>query len=147
MFETIYSQVLFGVAVLVVAFSFFKGDEPERAGAAAYTLVTLATTVIRDGTSPGVPRYGTMSLEIVLLAVFAGIAWYSRRSWPVWAASFQALVVTGHIMVVASLRPPSNAFATVINMSNYGLLIALAVGTFWAWQERRAAALSSSGKL
>jgi hypothetical protein len=26
-------------------------------------------------------------------------------------------------------------------MSNYGLLIALAVGTFWAWQERRAAGL------
>lgn len=146
MFETIYSQVLFGVAVLAVGFAFLKGDEPERTGAAAYAMVTLATTMIRDGTSPGVPRFGTMGLEIVLLAVFAGIAWFSRRGWPVWAASFQALVVTGHFMVVASLRPPSNAFATVINMSNYGILIAMAVGTFWAWQERRAAAMGSDNK-
>jgi hypothetical protein len=27
------------------------------------------------------------------------------------------------------------------NMANYGLLVAMAVGTFWAWQERRAAGL------
>lgn len=145
MFETIYSQVVLAVAVIVVVFAFWKGDEPERIGGAAYALVVLATTVIKDGTSLSVPRLGVMGLEIVLLGVFIGIAWHSRRAWPVWAASFQALIVTGHVLIVANLRPPSNAFATVINMSNYGLLIALAVGTFWAWQERRAASMGREG--
>ena len=146
MFETIYSQLVLAAAVLVGVFAFWKGDEPERMGAAAYAMVFLAVTMIKDGTSLNVPRWGVMGLEVVLLVVFVGIAWHSRRAWPVWAASFQALIVTCHALVAANLRPPSNAVAAVINMSNYGLLIALAVGTFWAWQERRAASMGS-GKI
>lgn len=142
MFETIYSQVGLAVAIVVVCFAFLKGDEPERLGAAAYALVFLAITMIKGHSSLSVPRWGVMGVEVVLLAVFLGLAWSSRRSWPVWAASFQALVVTGYILVAANLRPTHNAVAAVINMSNYGLLIAMAVGTFWAWQERRAARLA-----
>jgi hypothetical protein len=140
-FDTIYSQVVLAVAVLVVGFAFLKGEESERIGAAAYAMVVLATSMIKDGTSMSVPRWGVMGIEVVLLAVFVGLAWHSRRAWPVWAAAFQALVVTGHILVVANLRPPSNAFAAVVNMANYGILIAIAVGAFWAWQERRAASM------
>ena len=145
MFETIYSQLVLAAAVLVVIFAFWKGDEPERMGAAAYAMVFLAVTMIKDGTSLNVPRWGVMGLEVVLLVVFVGIAWHSRRAWPVWAASFQALIVTCHALVAANLRPPSNAVAAVINMSNYGLLIAMAVGTFWVWQERRAASMGREG--
>lgn len=143
MFLTIYSQLVLAAAILVVTFSFIKGGEPERMGAAAYAMVFLAVTMIKDGTSLNFPRWGVMGMEIVLLIVLIGIAWHSRRAWPVWAASFQAMIVTCHALIAANLRPPQNAVATVINMSNYGLLIALAVGTFWAWQERRAAAMSS----
>ena len=146
MFETIYSQLVLAAAVLVGVFAFWKGDEPERMGAAAYAMVFLAVTMIKDGTSLNVPRWGVMGLEVVLLVVFVGIAWHSRRAWPVWAASFQALIVTCHALVAANLRPPSNAVAAVINMSNYGLLIAMAVGTFWAWQERRVAAMGTDNK-
>ena len=141
MFETIYSQAVAAVAVVVIAFAFLKGDETERIGSAAYALVFLGTLMIRDGASLSVPRWGPMAMDIVLLAVFVGLAWHSRRAWPVWASAFQALIVTGHILVAANLRPPSDAFAAVNNLANYGLLIALAVGTFWAWQERRAANL------
>lgn len=141
-FETIYSQVGLAVAVLVVSFAFFKGDEPERVGAAAYALAFLAITMVKGSTSLSLPRWGVMGIEIVLMTVFIGLAWSSRRAWPVWAASFQALVVTGYVLVAANLRPPHNAVAAVINMSNYGLLLAVAVGTFWAWQERRAARLA-----
>lgn len=143
MFETIYSQLVLAAAIIVVAFVFWKGDEPERMGGAAYAMVFLATTMITDSGSHSVPRWGVMGIEIILLVVFIGIAWHSRRAWPVWAASFQALVVTCHALVAANLRPPHNAVAAVINMSNYGLLIALAVGAFWAWQERRVASMGS----
>ncbi|MBA4804096.1 MAG: hypothetical protein H2038_05540 [Brevundimonas sp.] len=142
MFETIYSQLVLAAAVAVVTFAFAKGDEPERIGAAAYAMVFLATTMIKGSSSLSLPRWGVMGVETVLLVVFIGLAWHSRRPWPVWAASFQALVVTGYVLVAASLRPPHNAVAAVINMSNYALLIALAVGTFWAWQERRAVRLA-----
>ncbi|HEY0600685.1 hypothetical protein [Brevundimonas sp.] len=147
MIDDIYAQAVLAVAVLTVAFAFWKGDEPERLGAAAYAMAFLATSMIRGDATPNVPRWGMMGIEIVLLVVFIGLALHSRRAWPVWAASFQALVVTNHVLIAASLRPPVVAAATVINMSNYGLLVALAVGTFWAWQERRAAAMSSTGRL
>ena len=139
----IYAQVVLTAAVLTVAFAFWKGDEPERMGGAAYAMAFLATTMIKGDAAPNLPRWGMMGIEIVLLVVFVGLAWHSRRAWPVWAASFQALVVTSHVLVAASLRPPLVAAATVINMSNYGILIAMAVGTFWAWQERRVASMAS----
>lgn len=144
MFVTIYSQLVLAAAVIVVTFVFWKGDEPERMGGAAYAMVFLATTMIKGDATPNVPRWGVMALEIILLIVFLGLARYSRRAWPVWAASFQALIVTSYIMVAASLRPPVDAAAAVVNLSNYAILIAMAVGTFWAWQERRAASMAAS---
>ncbi|MFN3931831.1 MAG: hypothetical protein ACK4JY_08800 [Brevundimonas sp.] len=143
MFETIYGQVGLAIALLVIGFAFWKGDEPERVSAAAYALVFIGTLMIKDDRSLSTPQWGVMGMDIVLLLVFLGLAAHSRRGWLVWASAFQALIVTGHLLVAANLRPPSDAFATVNNMSNYGLLIALGVGTFWAWQERRAAALGA----
>jgi len=142
-FETIYSQLGGVLSVLVIAFVFLKGDEPERVGGAAFVLIVLAGMMIPEGSDQGIQAWGRMGLDAILLAIFAGLAWHSRRAWPVWAASFQALIVTGHLLVLANLQPPIDAFAAVNNLSNYGLLLALAVGTFWAWQERRATALGS----
>ena len=144
MFETIYSQAIAVTAVAVLTFVFLKGDEPEKIAGAAYGLSYLGTLVTLSG-SLSVPQWGVMGMDIVLLAVLLGLAWHSRRSWLVWASAFQALIVTGHLLVAANLRPPSNAVAAVINMSNYGLLIAMAVGTFWVWQERRAASMGREG--
>lgn len=143
MFETIYSQVLTGFLVLVVGFALVKGDETERIGGAAYALVIIAGVMTSDNSSFSLSRWSAFALDVVLLATFLGLGWQSRRSWPIWAGAFQALIVTGHIMVLANLRPPGDAFAAVNNMANYALLISLAVGTFWAWQERRAAGLKS----
>ncbi|RZJ01753.1 MAG: hypothetical protein EON90_01715 [Brevundimonas sp.] len=138
MFETIYSQVGLAAAVLVLGFVFWKGDEPERLAGAAYAMVFLAATMIKDGGTLSLPRWGVMGMDVVLLAVYLGLGWQTRRTWIFWASACQAIIVTGHILVATNLRPPSNAFAAMNNMANYGLLIAMAVGTFWAWQERRA---------
>lgn len=141
--ETIYSQALWAFTILVLGFAFLKGDEPERIGAAAIVLVAVAALFSPEDRGLASPLWGRMALDMVLLVVFAGLSWHSRRAWPVWSAAFQALIVTGHILIAVNLRPPANAFAAVNNLSNYGLLAALAIGTFWAWQERRAAAMGS----
>lgn len=144
---SIYYQAVTAVAVVVLLFAFIKGDEPERIAAGTYAICALAAAMMPESPRLEGPLWGRMGLDVVQLAVFAGIAWQSRRTWPVWASAFQALIVTGHILVAAHLRPPLNAFAAMNNLANYALLIALAVGTFWAWQERRVAAMSSAGKL
>lgn len=139
MFDNIYVQVGIAVTVLVVAFAFLKGDEPERITAAAFVLIVVAELVTPD-TGPAA-QWGPIGWDVVLAAVFGGLAWHSRRTWLIWALAFQSLIVTGHFLVLAHVQPPEDAFAAVNNMANYGLLISLAVGTFWAWQERRAAGL------
>lgn len=142
MFDTIYTQVGVAVTVLVIAGVFLKGDEPERIGGAAFVLTALAYMLVGE-TSLGDPRWSKLGIDLVLLAVFVGLAWHYRRSWPVWACGFQGLIVTGHLLLLFRLQPPADAFAAVNNLSSYGILISLAVGTFWAWQERRAVAMAA----
>ena len=33
------------------------------------------------------------------------------------------------------------AFVAVVNLASTGILLVIAIGTFWAWQDRRAAGL------
>lgn len=141
--ETIYSQVGLAFTVLVVAFAFAKGDEPERIAAATFALISIAALVTPEAAATDGPRWGPIGRDLVLIGVFIFLAWKTRRTWLFWATAFQSLIVTGHILVLADLRPPGDAFVAVNNMANYGLLISLAVGTFWTWQERRAAGLKT----
>lgn len=136
-------HILIGIAlaVVVVGFMFIKGDEPERLGGGAYMLITIAGLFLPEDITRGGGVWGRMSLDILQLTVFLGLAWHSRRSWLYWAAAFQSLIVTGYVLVMADLRPTAVAFAAMNNIANYGVLVAMAVGAFWAWQERRAAGL------
>ena len=141
MFDTLAAQLGAVFVVLVCAFAFLKGDEPERLAAGAYVLGWFATLLVQtDGelyeTSPGV-----FAIDVLMLAVLGGLAWKTRRTWPAWASAMQLLVVMSHIVLYVDVRPPLSSFITVINLAGYGVLVALAIGTFWAWQERRAAGL------
>jgi len=82
-----------------------------------------------------------MGIDMIMLGVWVALAWKSRRSWPVWAAALQSLVSVSHVLTLVDIRPPASAFIAVINLASVGILLALAIGTFWAWQERRAAGL------
>lgn len=141
MFDTLASQIGFAIAVLVTAFAFLKGDEPERVGAGAYMLGLFASQLVQDNGSTGGVQWPLMAIDSVFLAVCVGLAWKSRRAWPVWVCALQSLVVMSHLLTLVDLRPPPAAFFTVLNLAGYGILVAMAVGTFWAWQERRAAGL------
>jgi len=141
MFDTLASQIGFAIAVLVTAFAFLKGDEPERVGAGAYMLGLFASQLVQDKTAIHGTQWGLMAIDAVFLAVCIGLAWKSRRAWPVWVCALQSLIVMSHLLTLIDLRPSIGAFFAVINLASYGVLVAIAVGTFWAWQERRAAGL------
>jgi len=141
MFDTLPSQIGAAFAVAVVAFAFLKGDEPERMGAGAYVLALFASQLIQDSGKLHGTNWGLMAIDLVMLAVYAGLAWKSRRSWPVWVCALQSLILMSHVLTLVDVRPPAAAFFAVINLASYGVLLALAVGTFWAWQDRRAAGL------
>ena len=127
--------------VAVATFAFLKGDDPERIGAGAYLLAWFASLLTQgDGKLYDV-QWGMFAIDVAVLAVFGGIAWKSHRAWPIWATALQLLVVMSHVMIMIDLRTPIASFYAVLNLAGYAILICIAIGTFWAWQERRAAGL------
>ncbi len=141
MFDTLYSQIGAAVGVVVVAFAFLKGDEPERVGAGAYALGSLAALLVQNDSQLYGPQWGLMVVEAVVLAAYVGVAWKSRRSWPIWAGALQSVVVMSHVLTTTDVRPPIAAFYAVINLASYGILLVLALGVLQAWRDRRALGL------
>ena len=141
MFDTLPAQIGTGIAIVVVAFAFLKGDEPERIAAGAYVLGFFASLLVQGHQIVQGTQWSLLGIDLVMLAVLGGLTWKSRRAWPVWATALQTLTVTSHILTLVDIRPPAWAFITVINMASYGILLTIAIGTFWAWQDRRAAGL------
>lgn len=141
MFDTLYSQIGAVFTILVVAFAFVKGDEPERIGGGVFVIGWLASMLVQDDAALNSPQWGMFAIDAVCLLVYGALAWKSRRAWPVWACALQSLSVASHVMAMIDLRAPLSSFYTVIVIASYGILLALAIGTFWAWQERRAAGL------
>ncbi|GAA0202302.1 hypothetical protein QOZ96_001504 [Brevundimonas nasdae] len=138
MLNMLYAQVGAVFVVLICAFALLKGDEPERFGAGAYCLLWIATILIQTYLDANWTNYGVFALDVLFLCLLCSLAWKARRSWPVWAAGLQLLSVMSHLLLLVDARMPSASLYTVLNLTGYGVLICLAVGTFWAWQERKA---------
>ena len=138
MFDTLYSQIGAAVGVVVVAFAFLKGDEPERVGGGVYALGSLAALLVQNDSQLFGPQWGLMAVETVVLGAYAALAWKSRRSWPIWASALQSVVVMSHVLTTTDIRPPIAAFYAVVNLASYGILLVLALGVLQAWRDRRA---------
>lgn len=141
MFDTLASQIGAIFVAMVCGFAFLKGDEPERLGAGAYILGWFATLLVQVEGSLYNAQVGVFAIDLIMLAVLVAMIWKSGRAWPVWACALQLLIVMSHVVVMIDIRPPMSSFITVTNLAAYGVLVCLAVGTFWAWQDRRAAGL------
>ncbi len=142
MLDTLYSQIGLLPMVLVGILAFTKGDEPERLAMGAYLLGWMAGMLLQDdGDLHANWQPALFALDVAMLMVFGGITWKFRRSWPIWAASLQLIIVMSHIVILFDFRPGMSAFYTVMNLASYGILLSIALGSFWAWQERRAAGL------
>lgn len=141
MFDTLYSQIGAAVGVIVVAFAFLKGDEPERVGAGIYALGSLAALLVQDDSQLYGPQWGLLAVETVVLAAYVGVAWKSRRSWPILASALQAVVAMSYVLPMVDVRPPIAAVYAVVNLASYGILIVLALGVLQVWRDRRALGL------
>lgn len=141
MLDTLYSQVGAVITLLVVGFAFWKGEEPERIAAGAYGIGWFASMLVQDDVDLYGTQWSMMAVDVVMLGILAALVWKSRRGWTVWATALQLLVVMSHVLTLVDVRPSASSFYFVINLAGYGVLLAIAVGTFWTWQERRAAGL------
>ena len=141
MFQTLYSQIGAIAMIAMCVFAFLKGGDAERIGAGVYLLGWFASALVQGDLGFEAIPYGVFAIDALILGVFAALAWRSRRTWPAWAAGLQLLAVMSHILIMIDTRLPIASLYTVMNLVSYLIIICIAVGTFWAWQERRAAGL------
>ena len=141
MLDTLYSQIGAVVWLGVCAFALMRGDQPERIAGGALVIAWLATLAIHRDTVPigyASTALLVMAIDVCVLAVLIGLSWYSDRTWPIWASAFQAVTVLVHVVTLIDLRIRAIAYLSAQTVGTYGVLICLAIGTFWAWQIREA---------
>lgn len=139
LFATWYGWLTAILIALVCSFALSKGERIERVGASAFLVAWLLTLLI--GEAFGNESQGNWLLFMVdlgLLTAFAAIVWKAPRNWPIWACACQVLIVASQIIVLSDIDTPMISYVRVVNMASFGILIAIAVGTFMAWQEKLA---------
>lgn len=141
MLDTLFSQVGAIAWLGVCAFALLKGDQPERFAAGALVIAWLATLAVHRETVP--MGYAStaglvMLIDVVLLVVLIGLSWRTDRSWLVWGAAFQSIIVLVHVITLVDFRIRAVAYLSAQTVGSYGLLTCLAIGTFMAWQTREA---------
>lgn len=118
-------------------FALTVGGKYERIGATAYLLCWLFSTLVRASiTDDYIGMLLILTFDVSLLIVFGGLTWKAPNNWPVWAMAFQLLVATLQFFYVIDIGPPISAYYTILNVSSVGIILALIIGTFLAWQER-----------
>lgn len=138
MLDSLYSQIGAILWLGVCAFALAKGDKPERFAAGALVVGWLLTLAVHRDTDLSGGAWVLMAIDAALFVVLLGIGWKSDRTWPIWAAGFQAIMVLVHVVMMIDLRIRAIAYISAQTVGTYGVLICLAIGTFWAWQIREA---------
>ena len=138
MLDTIYSQIGTALTLIVCAFAFWKGGRIEQWGAGAVLLAQALTILLQDNIADEPLLLASAIMDGALLTALAVLAWRSDHGWPSWAAACQAIAVAVHVTKLVDFRIVSFAYSSALNLSFYGVLVALGVGTFFAWREREA---------
>lgn len=142
MLDTLYGKIILAVTGITAMFVFLKGDEPERLAMSGYLLAWLASVLVQDdGQLYHNFQWKLLLIDTAVSVFFGYIVWRWSRGWALWATALQLLTVMSHVVYLFDVRPSVAAFYTVLNLASYGIMLAICVGTFWAWQERRAAGL------
>lgn len=139
MLDTLHTQVGGAVWLGVCALALWLGGRPERIAAILLALGWLISVAMQgEAGAPGV-YWVIAAIDLALLLVFVALAWKNERSWPVWAAAAQLVLVASHVVARVDLRITSQGYITVLNLLGYAVLACVAVGAFQAWRDRRLA--------
>lgn len=129
-----------GISIMLLAglFALTKGGRPERIGTGTMLVAWFLSILAQMMVGYEAMQWPVFIIDIIVLGVFVALVWKSPRSWPVWASALQLLAVASHVMVFLKMQPTISAFYTVVNMTGYGIMLAITIGAVLAWQERRA---------
>lgn len=125
---------------LAIAASFvaFTGDRDEKA---AITLYGAASILSAEVVSPMAVRFNgvewpVLTVDVFVLIAFVSIVLRSTRMWPLWMTAMQVVSLVANTVV---LSPASrHAYAAALYLLSYGVLAAIAIGSYRSWIWRKA---------
>lgn len=116
------------LALLIVsaALALWRGGPWERATAAVLVLTWIGTALAPF--DPAKPPWIAIGLDGGTMLFLLYLALYSRRSWTIWAAAFQFLLMANHLAFVRFHELEQWAYVTAYYVWGDGVLLTLIAG-------------------
>jgi hypothetical protein len=121
----------FIVLVLSLTLALWKGNKPERFGAAIF----LSMVALQYASRLFEPRVyahvdlASVVVDLYALVSFGALAVYSTRIWPIWAASLQLLSLISHFVREVDAGVEPLVYAMMKSGPTFFALTALLLGT------------------
>ena len=127
-----------GLLAACTVYALVAGGAPERIGASLYALSVLATHILLLSHAARWQdvEYGEFIVDVVVFFAFLLLALRANRFWPLWVSALLGLGVLGHIAMLGHPRVIPWAYAVVLSIWSYPILLLIAGGTF-AHRRRR----------
>jgi hypothetical protein len=125
------NYVFLVLLVACCAYAFVRGGAPERMGMAIYaagSVLTYAAVSAPPIRFKGV-EVGVFIIDVCVLASFILLALRANRFWPIWVSALQGLGVLGSLAMLVHPRVIPWAYAVVLSIWSYPILLLMAAGT------------------
>jgi hypothetical protein len=137
--------IFFPLFLLCYGYAMWFGGAPERFVAAIFYLGVTFTYLSFHGVAQGFRSVedGIFIVDIITLVALVIVAARAERFWPIWFAAMQVLGTAGHLVKIFDPVPMRWAYAFIIAVWSYPMMLFLAMGT---WRHGRRVANSGTDK-
>jgi len=121
------------VALLLActAYAMAAGGGPERVGAGIYALSCVLSVIAYQ--APPIRfesvEIGVFLVDVAVFIAFVPLALRANRYWPLWVSALLGIGVLGHLAMLVHPRVIPWAYAAVLSMWSYPILLLIVIGT------------------
>ena len=118
--------------VACCGYAFLRGGAPERIAGGSFIVAYLTTLASYSASTVRFYRVeqAVLATDFILLLVLVGLALRADRGWPMVVAGLQLDTVGAHLVRGMDLQVIRVAYALMLAIWSYPMLLVLAVGTF-----------------
>lgn len=128
---------------VVCGLAIYRGNMATRWAGVSVALGWLVTSLSEQYVDIGSPLYVGIAVDILILAVFGVLSYFTVSHWPVVATVFQALGMAVHVSYLFEVQIGVWLYYSGLIVSAFGVLGSVGFGTWLAWRERVAEAMSA----
>jgi len=127
----LWQIVSIGSFTICCLLAVFWGGRTERAAAAILYAALFLTWIALNysGTLYASAELGVLMVDAAVLVGLVGLALFSDKFWPLWAAGFHLVGVVTHVAVMADQAIAPLAYAHALGIWSYLILLTLLLGT------------------